>query len=113
MKSETSLEILSIIARFPGITPSAITDKIWLKKNTMNYHINKLRKNNLILSQKKGRNLLIYPVKEIKIEIWYYFIIEINSLIYYNLYSMINLFNSVIIFWNIICIVKNSPFKSK
>jgi len=35
----------------------------------MNYHINKLRKNNLILSQKKGRNLLIYPVKEIKIEI--------------------------------------------
>ncbi|MBY8982230.1 MAG: winged helix-turn-helix transcriptional regulator, partial [Candidatus Lokiarchaeota archaeon] len=69
MKSETSMKILSLIAKFPGINPSTIAEKIGIKKNTVNYHINKMKKSELIVSQKEGRNLKIYLIEEISIEL--------------------------------------------
>ena len=44
IKSETSLTILDLIEKTPGIIPSVIADKLHFKRSTINYHIKKLEK---------------------------------------------------------------------
>ncbi len=60
IKSETSLTILDLIEKTPGIIPSIIADKLNVKRSTINYHIRKLVKRNLIRTVKSGKYLKLY-----------------------------------------------------
>ncbi|MFX1288535.1 MAG: winged helix-turn-helix transcriptional regulator [Promethearchaeota archaeon] len=63
-KSKTTLEILNIIRKNPGITSAKISRNINLSRNSINYHIKKLLEKRLIRLEKNGRInelYLIYP----------------------------------------------------
>ncbi|MFX0049288.1 MAG: winged helix-turn-helix transcriptional regulator [Candidatus Hermodarchaeota archaeon] len=63
-KSKTTLEILNIIRKNPGITSANISRNINLSRNSINYHIKKLLEKRLIRLEKNGRInelYLIYP----------------------------------------------------
>ncbi len=64
MKSKLRIEILELIEKNPGIIPSTIANNLDLKMTTLNYHINKLKNNNLIKTHKEGRNLRLYSVED-------------------------------------------------
>ncbi|MBY9007216.1 MAG: winged helix-turn-helix transcriptional regulator [Candidatus Lokiarchaeota archaeon] len=63
IKSDTSLTILDIIEKNPGIIPSVIADNLNFQRSTINYHIHKLEKKKLITSIKEGRFLKLYIKK--------------------------------------------------
>ncbi|MBN1216911.1 MAG: winged helix-turn-helix transcriptional regulator [Candidatus Lokiarchaeota archaeon] len=60
VKSKTSLDILDLIEKNPGIISSTLAENLDLKKNTISYHINKLKKKKIIRSVKRGRELKIF-----------------------------------------------------
>ena len=63
-KSKTTLEILNIIRKNPGITSAKISRNINLSRNSINYHIKKLLEKRLIRLEKNGRInelYIIYP----------------------------------------------------
>ncbi|MEJ2250545.1 MAG: winged helix-turn-helix transcriptional regulator [Candidatus Lokiarchaeota archaeon] len=55
IKSQTTLEILDIIANEPGIIMSEISNKLNLAKSTIKYHLDKLKQKDIIEISQKGR----------------------------------------------------------
>ena len=64
IKSKTSLDVLNMIENQPGIIPSLIAKELNLRKSTITYHINKLKRRSLIESIKEGRELKIFAIRE-------------------------------------------------
>ncbi len=62
-KSKTSLKVLDLIEKNPGINSSAIALQLFLNRSTVKYHIDKLKKRNLILFKHKGRKIELFPDK--------------------------------------------------
>ncbi len=60
IRSKTSLDILDMIEEKPGVIPSDLANNLDLKKSTISYHINKLKKKGFIYSRKEGRELKIF-----------------------------------------------------
>ncbi|MBN2154627.1 MAG: winged helix-turn-helix transcriptional regulator [Candidatus Lokiarchaeota archaeon] len=60
-KSDTTLQILSLIEENPGTYANEIADKLDLDHKTVKYHIEKLKENELIEDKKIGRKKLLYP----------------------------------------------------
>ncbi|MBN1216910.1 MAG: winged helix-turn-helix transcriptional regulator [Candidatus Lokiarchaeota archaeon] len=60
IRSKTSLDILDMIEENPGVIPSDLANNLDLKKSTISYHINKLKKKGFIYSKKEGRELRIF-----------------------------------------------------
>ncbi len=63
-KSKTTLEILNIIRKRPGINSAEISRILNRSRNSIKYHIDKLVEKHLIRLEKKGRNIelyLLYP----------------------------------------------------
>ncbi|MHA1521000.1 MAG: winged helix-turn-helix transcriptional regulator [Promethearchaeota archaeon] len=63
-KSKTTLRILDIIEKDPGITASSIGRLIGLKRNSVKYHIDKLIENDRIKSEKEGRINKLYALHQ-------------------------------------------------
>ena len=61
-KSKTTSEILKIIKENPGINSSEISRILSLSRNTIKYHIDKLSKEKLITSTRRGRRIELYPI---------------------------------------------------
>lgn len=59
-KSKTTLEILNLIRKNPGINSAEISRKMNLSRNSINYHINKLLEKHFIRFEKKGRINKLY-----------------------------------------------------
>lgn len=62
-KSKTSLKVLDLIEKNPGINSSTIALQLFLNRSTVKYHIDKLKKKNLILFKHKGRKIELFPDK--------------------------------------------------
>lgn len=62
-KSKTSLKVLDLIEENPGIHSSTIALQLFLNRSTVKYHIDKLKKKNLILFKHKGRKIELFPNK--------------------------------------------------
>jgi DNA-binding transcriptional ArsR family regulator len=62
-KSKTTSEILAIVNKNPGINSSEIARTLSLSRNTIKYHIDKLTKEKLVTSIKKGRKMELYPIR--------------------------------------------------
>ena len=62
-KSKTSLKVLDLIEKNPGINSSAIALQLFLNRSTVKYHIDKLKKKDLVLFKHKGRKIELYPNK--------------------------------------------------
>ena len=60
IKSKTTLEILEIIKKNPGIIPSEISRSLNLSRNTIKYHVDKLSEESLIKLVRKGRKIELY-----------------------------------------------------
>ncbi|KKM07006.1 hypothetical protein LCGC14_1738260 [marine sediment metagenome] len=63
-KSKTTSEILYIIKENPGINSSEISRILSLSRNTIKYHIDKLSKENLIKSTRRGHKIELYPISQ-------------------------------------------------
>ncbi len=63
-KSKTTSEILKIIKENPGINSSEISRILDLSRNTIKYHIDKLSKENLIKSTRRGHKIEFYPISQ-------------------------------------------------
>ncbi len=63
-KSKTTSEILKIIKENPGINSSEISRILSLSPNTIKYHIDKLLKENLIKSTRRGRKIELFPISQ-------------------------------------------------
>ncbi|KKK42203.1 hypothetical protein LCGC14_0822000 [marine sediment metagenome] len=61
-KSKTTSEVLTIIKENPGINSSEIARILILSRNTIKYHIDKLSKEKLVTSIKKGRKIELHPI---------------------------------------------------
>lgn len=59
-KSKTTYEILQIIEQNPKITASNLSKQLKLKKNTINYHVDKLIKRNLIKVEIQGKEKALF-----------------------------------------------------
>lgn len=59
-KSKTTLKILDIIEKNPGITSSTIAKQLKLARSTLKYHIDKLSKEDFISLHWNGRKLNLY-----------------------------------------------------
>ena len=64
-KSKMCMKICDIITNSPGIIQSDIAKKLSLDPSTVNYHIKKLKKADLIICDNQGRNSHIYLKKDI------------------------------------------------
>ena len=62
-KSKTSLKVLDLIEKNPGINSSTIALQLFLNRSTVKYHIDKLKKKDLILFKHKGRKIELFPNK--------------------------------------------------
>ena len=62
-KSKTSLKVLDLIEKNPGINSSTIALQLLLNRSTVKYHIDKLKKKDLVLYKHKGRKIELYPKK--------------------------------------------------
>ena len=62
-KSKTSLKVLDLIEKNPGINSSTIAVQLLLNRSTVKYHIDKLKKKKLILFKHKGRKIELFPNK--------------------------------------------------
>jgi predicted transcriptional regulator len=60
-KSKTTLKILDIIENNPGIISSKIAEQLDLSRSSVKYHVDKLLNKKLILSEKSGREIELYP----------------------------------------------------
>ncbi|MFX1237841.1 MAG: winged helix-turn-helix transcriptional regulator [Promethearchaeota archaeon] len=60
-KSKTTLIILNIIEKNPGINSSAIARQLNLARSTLKYHIDKLSRKHLISIQANGNKKSLYP----------------------------------------------------
>ena len=63
VKSPTTMKILSIIEKEPGISSSSIAKKLKLQRNSVKYHVDKLIRENYIKSVQKGRINHLYKTK--------------------------------------------------
>jgi predicted transcriptional regulator len=61
VKSPTTYLIYECIKKKPGITASSIAHNLDLRRNTVKYHVDKLKEKNLIYSIQNGRRLLLHP----------------------------------------------------
>ncbi|MHA1914576.1 MAG: winged helix-turn-helix transcriptional regulator [Promethearchaeota archaeon] len=61
-KSKTTSEILTIVKENPGINSAEIARILNLSRNTIKYHIDKLSKEKLISTIKKGRKKELHPI---------------------------------------------------
>ncbi|MHA2473310.1 MAG: winged helix-turn-helix transcriptional regulator [Promethearchaeota archaeon] len=61
-KSKTTSEIFTIVKKNPGINSSEIARILNLSRNTIKYHIDKLTKEKLVTSIKKGRKMELHPI---------------------------------------------------
>ena len=59
-KSEMTTIILELIKNHPGITSSDISSEVKIARNSVQYHIDKLVKKNLIAFKKSGRKKKLY-----------------------------------------------------
>jgi len=59
-KSKTTLEVLNIIKKYPGINSAEVSRILNLSRNSIKYHIDKLLKKHHIRLEKKGRVNEIY-----------------------------------------------------
>ncbi|MBY9019581.1 MAG: winged helix-turn-helix transcriptional regulator [Candidatus Lokiarchaeota archaeon] len=59
-KSKTTLEILNLIRKNPGISSAEISRILNLSRNSINYHIGKLLERHLLRFEKKGRIKALY-----------------------------------------------------
>jgi len=64
-KSKTSLKVLDLIEKNPGINSSTIALQLFLNRSTVKYHIDKLKKKNLINFKHKGRKIELFPNKNL------------------------------------------------
>ena len=62
-KSKTSLKVLDLIEKNPGINSSTIALQLFLNRSTVKYHIDKLKKKDLVLFKPKGRKIELFPNK--------------------------------------------------
>jgi predicted transcriptional regulator len=62
-KSKTSLKVLDLIEKNPGINSSIIALQLFLNRSTVKYHIDKLKKEKLINLKHKGRKIELFPNK--------------------------------------------------
>jgi predicted transcriptional regulator len=62
VQSKTTLEILNIIRKSPGINAAEISRMLNLSRNSIKYHIDKLFEKHLIRLEKKGRSTELYLV---------------------------------------------------
>ena len=62
-KSKTSLKVLDLIEENPGINSSTIALQLFLNRSTVKYHIDKLKKMDLVLFKHKGRQIELFPNK--------------------------------------------------
>jgi len=62
VKSKTTLEVLNIIQKNPGINSSEISRFLNLSRNTIKYHVDKLSEEKLVDFVRKGRKIEIYPI---------------------------------------------------
>jgi len=62
-KSKTSLKVLDLIEKNPGINSNTIALQLFLNRSTVKYHIDKLKKKNLVLFKHKGRQIELFPNK--------------------------------------------------
>ena len=60
IRNSTSHDILEIIKENPGINPTLIAKKVNLAKNTINYHLDKLFKADMIYTKRSGRRKEVY-----------------------------------------------------
>ncbi len=60
-KSKTTLKILDIIETNPGIISSKIADQLELSRSSVKYHVDKLLDEKLIYTEKKGREIELFP----------------------------------------------------
>lgn len=60
-KSKTSLKVLDLIEKNPGINSSTIALQLFLNRSTVKYHIDKLKKKDLVLFKHKGRKIELFP----------------------------------------------------
>ena len=63
IKSKTTLDILNLIEEQPGIKPSSLGKDLDLKKTTISYHINKLKRKNIIKTIREGRELKLFTLE--------------------------------------------------
>ncbi|MBN1213900.1 MAG: hypothetical protein JXA99_00505 [Candidatus Lokiarchaeota archaeon] len=68
-KSNIRVELLDIIRKNPGITPTIIKNIKKINLTTIDYHINKLKKNNFIRTEKKGREVFLFIDEDISINL--------------------------------------------
>jgi len=59
-KSKTTLEVLNAIKKYPGINSAELSRILNLSRNSIKYHIDKLREKHLIKLEKKGRVKELY-----------------------------------------------------
>ena len=64
-KSKTTLSVLDLITRNPGIYQSQIAKHLNLHHKTIKYHLNKLIKVDAIYSETTGRRTRFYPILKI------------------------------------------------
>jgi len=63
-KSKTTLEVINIIKKYPGINSAEVSRTLNLSRNSIKYHIDKLLEKHYIRLEKKGRInklYLLYP----------------------------------------------------
>ncbi|MFX0073819.1 MAG: winged helix-turn-helix transcriptional regulator [Candidatus Hermodarchaeota archaeon] len=62
INSKTTLEILNIIRKNPGINSAEISRILNLSRNSIKYHIDRLFEKHLIRLEKKGRSTKLYII---------------------------------------------------
>lgn len=66
IKSKSTLDVLTIIEKNPGITMSKIAKDLNKSKSSIKYNIDKLRKKKLVTFKQQGRKQLLYVDTNIK-----------------------------------------------
>ncbi len=64
-KSKTTLNVLNLITKNPGIYQSQIAKQLGLHHKTVKYHLKKLLKVDAIFSEKEGRRSSFFPILKI------------------------------------------------
>ena len=61
MKNTTTLKVFNLITRNPGIFQQNLAKILGVSRKTIQYHVNKLYTNNLVIVRKEGRQRHYYP----------------------------------------------------
>ncbi|MBN1214898.1 MAG: winged helix-turn-helix transcriptional regulator, partial [Candidatus Lokiarchaeota archaeon] len=67
-KSKIRLDIVDLTQKIPGITPTTISERLKLNLTTIDYHIKKLERNNIIRTAKEGREVHLFLNEKITLE---------------------------------------------